>query len=106
MTGHPARRGWLAVGPAGLLASAAPAAQRDRTREPFGYMLNTSTIRGQTLDPAEQVEIAARAGYQAVEPWLPHLDEFVKKGNSLKDLARRVRDLGLTVESAIGLAPW
>src|SRR5262245_26075482 len=59
MTGHPTRREWLAVGAAGLLASTAPAADRDRTREPFGYMLNMSTIRGQTLDPAEQVEIAA-----------------------------------------------
>jgi sugar phosphate isomerase/epimerase len=76
------------------------------TKEPFGYCLNTSTIQGQHLDIVEMVEIAAKAGYQAIEPWIRDLDEYVKKGGNLKDLGQRIRDRGLTVESAIGFPEW
>ena len=74
--------------------------------EPICYCLNTSTLQGQKLDLIELVEIAAKAGYQAIEPWIRELDEFAKKGGSLKDLGKRIADRGLTVESAIGFAEW
>ena len=72
----------------------------------FRFCLNLSTIRGQNLDLVKELEIAAKAGYDAIEPWLGKLHEFVTKGGSLKDLRRRIGDLGLTVESAIGFATW
>jgi sugar phosphate isomerase/epimerase len=65
-----------------------------------------STIRGQNLTPPEQVEIAAKAGYQAVEPWIPDLERWLKSGGDVKDLGKRIADRGLTCESAIGFAPW
>jgi sugar phosphate isomerase/epimerase len=74
--------------------------------EPFGYCLNTSTIRGQKLSVVAEAEIAAKAGYRGFEPWLRELDEFVKGGGSLKDLGKQIRDLGLEVPSAIGFAEW
>ncbi len=74
--------------------------------EPFGYCLNTSTIRGQKLSLVEEIEIAHKAGYQAIEPWMNKIDEHVKGGGSLADLRKRIADLGLTVESAIGFAEW
>jgi sugar phosphate isomerase/epimerase len=89
--------------------SSAAAAQEERARpanEPFGYCLNLSTIRGQKLPLAEEIEIAAKAGYQAIEPWMNKIDDHVKKGGSLRDLGKRIADLGLTVESAIGFAEW
>jgi 2-keto-myo-inositol isomerase len=73
---------------------------------PFGYMLNTSTIRGQKLGIVANVEIAAKAGYDAIEPWINELDQYVKDGGSLPDLGKRIKDAGLTVESAIGFAQW
>jgi 2-keto-myo-inositol isomerase len=54
----------------------------------------------------EEVEIAAKAGYDAFEPWIRELDEFVKNGGDLKDLGKRIRDRGLKVESAIGFSEW
>jgi sugar phosphate isomerase/epimerase len=75
-------------------------------KEPFGYCLNTSTLQGQKLDLVEIVEIAARAGYQALEPWINELDRFAQGGGSLKELGKRLADRGLTVESAIGFAEW
>jgi sugar phosphate isomerase/epimerase len=100
--------GWAAAG-TGLAAAAGPATAADRekpAKEPFGYCLNTSTISGQKLDIVELVEVAAKAGYQAIEPWVRELDEYAKKGGNLKDLAQRIRDRGLTVESAIGFPEW
>jgi len=70
------------------------------------YCLNMSTIRGQKLPLPRQVEVAAKAGYQAIEPWMGELDEFVKGGGKLADLRKQIEDAGLTVESAIGFAQW
>jgi 2-keto-myo-inositol isomerase len=95
------------TGLVGGLAAGAAAAEPVRTKDkPFGFSLNTSTIRGQELGIVREVEIASQAGYDAIEPWMGTLDEYVKKGGSLKDLGKRIRDLGLTVESAIGFAQW
>jgi len=74
--------------------------------EPFGYCLNTSTISGQKLSIVDEVGIAAKAGYRAIEPWIRELDEHVKNGGSLKELGRRISDAGVTVESAIGFFEW
>jgi sugar phosphate isomerase/epimerase len=84
---------------------AAHAAEPARS-EPFAFCLNTSTIRGQNLPIVEEVEIAAKAGYQAIEPWINELDKHVQSGGSLKDLGKRIADHGLRVESAIGFATW
>jgi len=84
-------------------AAAVPARSKDK---PFGLSLNTSTIRGQELGIVREVEIAAAAGYDAIEPWMGTLDAYVKQGGSLKDLGKRIGDLGLSVESAIGFAQW
>jgi sugar phosphate isomerase/epimerase len=105
------RREWLVRAAGGGLAAAAarpaPAAEKEApAKEPFGYCLNTSTVSGQKLDIVELVEITARAGYQAIEPWVRELDEHVQKGGSLKDLGQRIHDRGLTVESAIGFPEW
>lgn len=74
--------------------------------EPFRYCLNTSTIRGQRLPLAQVVEIAGKAGYQGIEPWLNEIEAHVKTGGTLADLAKRINDHGLTVESAIGFPEW
>ncbi len=74
--------------------------------EPFHYCLNTSTLRGQKLSLVEEIEIAAQAGYQGVEPWIEELDRYTAEGGSLSDLNKRLRDLGLTVENAIGFFDW
>ncbi|HEX4589663.1 MAG TPA: sugar phosphate isomerase/epimerase, partial [Gemmataceae bacterium] len=74
--------------------------------EPFGYCLNTATIRGQKLSLVREIEIIARAGYQGIEPWVSEFDQHVKDGKSLKDLGKLVRDRGLVIADAIGFAEW
>src|SRR5437773_2235366 len=91
------RRKFLTASGAALL-SAGPGRCSDaasrRPGEPFRYSLNTATIRGQRLPIAEEIEIAARAGYQAIEPWIDELERYKASGGSLRDLAKRLRDRG------------
>jgi len=75
-------------------------------KAPFGYCFNTSTIRGQKLPLDKEIEIAADAGYVAIEPWVGKIDEYVKSGGSLTDVRKRIADLGLAVESAISFFQW
>jgi len=79
-----------------------PAAARTRpANEPFGYCLNTSTIRGNNLDFPAVVTAASKAGFQALEPWITEIDRYTSSGGTLKDLGKRIADAGLTVENAI-----
>ncbi len=70
------------------------------------YCLNTSSIRGQGLSLAEELQVAAKAGYQAIEPWVAEIEQFVQQGGRLADLKRQIADLGLSVESSVGFSEW
>lgn len=72
----------------------------------FHYCFNTSTIRGQNLSVPQQIDVAAKAGYDAIELWLGDLGKFVEGGGALADLRKQLGDSGLTLESAIGFARW
>jgi 2-keto-myo-inositol isomerase len=101
------RREVFAMSTAAIAASALPTATRAaEPTEPFGYSLNTSTIRGQKVPIDEEAKLAAKAGYNAIEPWIGELQEFTKHGGNLKDLGKQIADLGLKVESSIGFAKW
>src|SRR5579862_9605206 len=73
---------------------------------PFLFCLNTATIRGQKLGIVKEIEIAAQAGYDGIEPWVDSVQEYVKNGGDLADLRKRIADSGLTVEGAIGFPEW
>ena len=98
----------LAVaGAAPLVRSARQADQSPATgAEPFKYCLNTSTIRGQNIGIAAEVDLAAKVGFQALEPWVNELETYKKKNGSLKDLRKQIDDSGLKIADAIGFAPW
>ena len=74
--------------------------------EPFGYCLNTSTIRGARLPLSREIEIAAAAGFGAIEPWMEEIEAHLQAGGSLQDLRRQIEDAGLKVAGAVGFAEW
>ena len=88
------------------VASAAP-----ENSQPFRICLNTSTVRecqykGNKIDIVGGIEVASKAGYSGIEPWIGEIDAFVKTGGTLSDLRKRIADAGLQVESAIGFAAF
>jgi sugar phosphate isomerase/epimerase len=107
------RRRWLATSAAGLAAGLTGstrglAAGEDTPQwpAPFRFCLNTGTIRGQKLGIVKEVEVAAEAGYDAIEPWVGDISAYERDGGSLDDLRKRIADLGLTVEGGIAFAQW
>ncbi|HBH55055.1 MAG TPA: xylose isomerase [Planctomycetaceae bacterium] len=105
------RRGFLQsgsalAGAAVALAARPTSAQPTPTRPSFRFCLNTSTIREQKVGIVREIEIAREAGYDAIEPWMDALHQYVADGGSLSDLKKRLQDAGLVVPSAIGFAHW
>jgi len=72
----------------------------------FVYCLNTATIRGQKLGIVREIEVASKAGYGAIEPWIDTIADYQKQGGSLPDLKKRFADAGLIIPSAIGFPQW
>lgn len=70
-------------------------------KSPWPVCLDTATIRPASLK--EKVRIAAKAGYDAIEPWDGELQKFEAEGGNLKDLGKEIKDNGLFVPSVIGL---
>lgn len=115
MNPRPSRRQWmagcgasLASGAATAVAFSAPAAETlpAAGSPPFRYCLNTGTIMGHKLPLDEEVALAAKAGYDGIELWTRSISRYAEAGKSLKDLNKRIADLGLAVESAIGFPSW
>ncbi len=101
------RRDMLALSTAAVAATAVQStSSASEPLDPFGYSFNTSTIRGQKVPVDEEAKMAAKAGYDAFEPWMAELHAYVHKGGNLKDLGKLIADLGLKVESSIGFARW
>src|ERR1019366_2262664 len=88
----------LAAAPAGSLGQG-PA-------PPFRHCLNTATLRAQKLGIVKESEITAKAGYDAIEPWIAGIEAYVQSGGTLKELAQQLSDSGLTMEDAIGFPEW
>ncbi len=78
-------------------------------KQGVGFCLNTSTVRdkdGKSRPITDLVTIAAKAGYDAFEPWTSEIDEYLKGGGNLKDLRKRIEDAGLKVADVIGFSEW
>lgn len=107
------RRSVLALGAAAGAALASPAAGAESARpaerpkaEPFGYCLNTGTIMGHKFALDREIDLAAKTGYNGIEPWVRSIKAYVEGGGSARDLAKRAADAGLSVEGGIGFFDW
>lgn len=74
--------------------------------DPFRFCLNTSTISGQNPGLLRYIDIAANAGYSGVELWVRDVKQYLDQGNTVSDLKKYIADRGISVENAIGFAPW
>src|SRR3954454_8052830 len=103
------RRQVLGGASAACVLAAGPVthAAQQKKAEPTGasstflFGLNTATIRGQKLPVVDEIALAAKVGYEGMEPWIDELQRYAEAGGSLQDLGKRFRDAGIRVESAI-----
>jgi sugar phosphate isomerase/epimerase len=65
-----------------------------------------STIMGHKLGFVKELEVASKAGFRSVEIWMNSLQAFLDGGGTLPEARKRLNDLGLKVENAIGFAQW
>ena len=105
------RREWMtlstaAVAAAPLLHANAAHHKAAAPKPNIRYCLNMSTIRGQKLPIDQQIDVAGKAGYDAIEPWLGDINKYKTSGGKLSDLRKQIADHGMTVESGIGFANW
>jgi sugar phosphate isomerase/epimerase len=98
----------IGVGATGRRAKAQQQGASASAKGGFVLCLNTSTIRGQdaAIPLPKEIEMAAKAGFTAMEPWVREIEAYVKGGGDLKDLRKRFEDNGIAVVDAIGFAPW
>ena len=96
----------LTLAPLAFSASTVFAKPKGVKETKFIFSLNTSTIRGQKLPLPAMIEIAARAGYDGIEPWIMEIDAYLQTGKTLADLKKHLTDAGIIAVDAIGFAPW
>ncbi len=70
-------------------------------KSPWPICLNASTIRPASLE--EKINVASKAGYDALEPWIGDLEKYEKEGGDLKELGGKIKDKGLFIPNIIGL---
>lgn len=75
-------------------------------RNNFKYCLNTATIRDKKLSLKDTLEVASKAGYHAVEPWIDELDAAIAGGETPGSIRRMFSDYGLSLQGAIGFFEW
>ena len=101
-----AAAGGLALAGGGLAAQVTQGSPRAEGPGGFVVALNTSTISGSKPTIVEAMGIAAKAGYDGIEPWIRELDAYTQAGGTLGDLRKRAIDANLKVVDAIGFCEW
>lgn len=91
----------------GLALAGSPGIAKEQQRKSnLRLCLNTSTISGQKAGIQQYIEIAARAGYECIEPWIGDIKAYLSNGGTLRSLKKLMDDSKITAVNAIGFAPW
>jgi sugar phosphate isomerase/epimerase len=89
-----------------LLPRVVQAAPPPRKTKSFVPCLNMATIMGHNLGFAKELEVASKAGFRAVEIWIPTLQKYLQQGGTTADAKRMLNGLGIEVVNTIGFAEW
>lgn len=70
----------------------------------FQFSLNSSTIKPTPI--LQKIEVAAVAGYTAIELWHADIDLHLEQGGTLSEIRRAIDNTGLVVPTTIMLKGW
>ncbi len=96
----------LTLAPLAFSANSVFAKTEEIKESKFLFSLNTSTIRGQKLPLPAMIEIAARAGYDGIEPWMMEIETYLKEGKTVASLKKLASDAGIEFFDCIGFPTW
>lgn len=74
--------------------------------KPFRLALNLATLNGFKLSLEDQIEVAAKAGYEAIEPWTRDITRFLENGGKLAELRKRIEGHGFAVPVCDAFYSW
>lgn len=106
---HLSRRQLLLTGGAATIFSGASlltAAEQPNRSPSFRYALNFGTLRGFKLSLEEEIDLAAKAGYDAIDPWIHELKAYQNNGKKLSELRKRIEGHGLAVAGCVAFFSW
>ncbi|MGN0832663.1 MAG: sugar phosphate isomerase/epimerase family protein [Kiritimatiellia bacterium] len=95
----------LAAGATGAMPTAAIGGGKQTEAAGFSAVLNPSTIRGYKLDLPQQIQVAVKAGFDGLEPWLCDIHKAKGKGQ-VKAIRKLCEDNGFALVNGIGFAKW
>jgi sugar phosphate isomerase/epimerase len=73
---------------------------------PFKAALNASTLFPFKLGIAEQVRVAAEAGYAGLELWMQDLERYLAGGGTIPELRAQADAAGIALVNAIAFFKW
>lgn len=96
----------LAATPGLAIVGTPASGQNKPAKAKFRFSLNTSTVSGQKPGIEKYIDIAARAGYECIEPWIGDIKAYIANGGSVRTLKKLLDDSHVAPVNAIGFAPW
>ena len=66
--------------------------------------MNCGTLNGYNLKLEEQIKLISKAGYDGIEPWTRHIEDFISRGNKISEVKKRLEDADLKPDNLIGFA--
>ena len=77
----------------GLVIAGTPVSGQNKpAKAKFRFSLNTSTVSGQKPGIEKYIDIAARAGYECIEPWIGDIKAYIANGGSVRTLRKLLDD--------------
>ncbi|WP_219833922.1 sugar phosphate isomerase/epimerase [Paenibacillus sp. R14(2021)] len=73
---------------------------------PFKTALNASTLFPFRLNVLEQVEAAAKAGYEGIELWVKDIEAYLADGGTAEALTECLTRTGIVLANAIAFFKW
>jgi len=70
----------------------------------FRYSLNSSTIKPTPI--LKKIEVAAAAGYEAIELWHADIDIHLEQGGTVEEIRAAIDQSGLEVPTTVMLKGW
>lgn len=86
------------------ILKALPKNKKYKSGLPLPIGINAGTIRRFNIPLNEQLELASKYGYDAIEIWTPHINAYLESGGKLPEIRAMLADNSIDLCNVIGFA--